>query len=60
MQVEIKNGNLIITLPLNSSPSLSSTGKTLICAGTGGFVRSTAQINGKPVSVSVNAVIPNK
>jgi hypothetical protein len=60
MNTEIKNNNVIITLPLNPAPSLSSTGKTFIIAGTGGFVRTTAIVNGKPVSISVNVTIPAK
>lgn len=56
MNVEIKNGSLVITLPLQP-PSASKSGKTLIVAGTGGFVKTQAEVNGKKVSIAVNAVI---
>jgi hypothetical protein len=56
MQTEIKNGNLIITMPLGE-PRLSSTGKSSIVASTGGFVKTDQKTNGRPLSVSVNAII---
>jgi hypothetical protein len=54
----IENGKLIIELPLAPAPKLSSTGKTFVVAGTGGFAKTEAVIGGKPVSISVNATIP--
>ena len=57
MKVEVKDKELIITLPLFNPPRPSSTGKTLVVAGTGGFQASTAVLNGKPISISVNAVV---
>lgn len=59
MQVTIKNGVMTITFPLGD-PRPSSSGKTTIVASTGGFAVTTAQVNGKPVSISLNATIPNK
>ena len=53
---EIKDNNLVITIPLQK-PELSSTGKTYIVASTRGFAHTTAVVDGKPVSVSVNAYI---
>lgn len=49
MQAEVKNGNLIITLPI--APRPSKTGKSLIVAHT------VAVHDGKPISVSVNAIV---
>ncbi|HEU4344087.1 MAG TPA: hypothetical protein VFU31_21235 [Candidatus Binatia bacterium] len=57
MQAEVKNGNLIITLPI--SPRPSKTGKTIVVAGTAGFAQTLATHDGKQISVSVNATIPN-
>lgn len=54
----IENGMLIIEIPLSPSPKPSSTGKTYVVAGTGGFAKTDAVIGGKPVSISVNATIP--
>lgn len=57
MQVEIKNKHLVITLPLIDPPRSSKSGKTLLVASTGGFVKSTAKVAGSDVSVAVNATI---
>ncbi len=54
----IQNGKLVIELPLASTPRLSSTGKTFVVAGTGGFAKTDASVGGKPISISVNAIIP--
>lgn len=56
MKVEIKNGKLIIEIDTHQ-PTPSASGKTLVIASTNGFQVTTAQIDGKPVSVSVNAFI---
>jgi hypothetical protein len=58
MSTTIENGQLVIRLPLASEPRPSSTGKTFVIAGTGGFAKTGATIGGKPVSISVNATIP--
>lgn len=57
MKTEVKDSKLIITLDLTKA-QLSKSGKTYIVAGTGGFTKTDAQIDGKPVSISVNAIIP--
>lgn len=56
MSAEIKNGNLVITLPLQT-PTMSKTGKSLIVAGTNGFAVTNARVNNTPVKISVNAII---
>jgi len=56
MDVQVVNGNLVITLPLQK-PALSKSGKSAIVAGTGGFAASTAQVDGKVIHVSVNAIV---
>lgn len=57
MKTEVKDGNLIITMPL-TAPRPSKSGKTLIVASTSGFVGTEATVDGKSISVSINAVIP--
>ena len=57
MKVEIKDGFLIITLPLNSMPAPSASGKTLVVASSHGNKDTTAVMQGKPVVVGVNAYI---
>lgn len=59
MKAEIKGNTLIITLPLQE-PKASSSGKTMIIAGTGGFAATDVQHKGKAVKISVNAIIDSK
>lgn len=56
MTAEIKNGNLIITLPLET-PTPSGTGKTLVVASTHGNAKTSVLVDGKPVTIGVNAYI---
>ena len=56
MKVEIIGKDLVITLPLRA-PELSKSGKTLIVATSAGLVQTAAQVEGKPVTVGVNAFI---
>ena len=59
MNVEIKNGELIIKIQMQE-PRPSASGKTLVVATTSGNIVTTAQVNGKPVIVGLNAYIkPN-
>lgn len=57
MKAEIKDGNLILTLPLNPTPVRSASGKTLVVASTHGNQATTAQVAGKPVVIGCNAYI---
>jgi hypothetical protein len=57
MLAEIKNGNLIITIPVAETPSPSKSGKTLIVATTNGNKSTAARVQGKPVTVGLNAWI---
>ena len=56
MKVEIKDGNLNITIPLQA-PKPSASGKTLVVATTSGNVKTAATINGKAVTIGLNAYI---
>ena len=56
MKAEIKDGQLIITIPIND-PRPSASGKTLVVATSGGNQATAAVVNGKPVIVGVNAYI---
>lgn len=53
MQAEIKDGQLIIKLPI--SPRASKSGKSKVIASTGGNLPTTLVFEGKPVIVGVNA-----
>jgi len=57
MKTEIHEGCLIITIPLELEPTLSSTGKTRIIASTRGARNTNTTFQGKPVLVAVNAMI---
>ena len=57
METTIEKNMLVIKIPL-TTPTPSKSGKTLIVATTGGFVSTTAQAAGKPISLSINATIP--
>ena len=54
VQAEIKNKNLVLTIPLNA-PRPSSTGKTLLVATTKGSQRTTLELEGNRVYVVANA-----
>ena len=57
MKVSIEKEELVIRLPLNQPPVLSSTGKTLVVASTCGNQRTDAVIDDQNVIVGVNAYI---
>ncbi len=59
MQVVEKDGNIIITIPKNVKPVLSSTGKTLIVASSHGFIPTSLQVDSLPVSAMVNLTVKN-
>ena len=56
MKVEIKGKELIITLDLQE-PTPSASGKTLVVASTRGNVKTDVLVNGKPITIGVNAYI---
>ena len=56
MKVEIKGKQLIITMDMQT-PAPSSSGKTLVVASSHGNVQTSAEVDGKPVTVGVNAYI---
>jgi len=53
---EIKGKTLVITLDLQA-PAPSASGKTLVVASSHGNVATTAVVDGKPVTVGVNAYV---
>ena len=57
MKATIENGELIIRLPLNKTPVLSSSGKTLVVATSHGNQKTDAVINDQLVIIGVNAYI---
>lgn len=57
VQAVIEGNELVIRLPLNPTPVLSATGKTLVVASSHGNQETAAQVNGQPVVGGVNAYI---
>ena len=57
METTLENGILTIQIPVNDPPRPSSSGKTLIVATSGGNQPTTATVNGKPVTIGLNAYI---
>ena len=56
MKVEIKDNKLYIEIDLQT-PTPSSSGKTLVVASTRGNTVTDAMIDGKPVTIGLNAYI---
>lgn len=55
MQVEITDTEIVITLPISKRPSKS--GKTTIIASSNGNIATGTIVDGKPLTVGVNAYI---
>ena len=55
---KIEGNKLIITADLET-PTPSKSGKTLVVCSTRGNVRTDVLIDGKPVTIGLNAYIPN-
>jgi len=53
IKFEVKNGNLVITCPINGGVP-SRTGKSLVVATTNGFV----DVPGSDIRVNLNAIKP--
>jgi hypothetical protein len=56
LQVEIKDNKLATEIDLEE-PKPSASGKTLVVASTRGNVVTTAEVDGKPVIIRLNAYI---
>jgi len=56
MQVEIRDNKLCIEIDLEK-PTRSASGKTLVVASTRGNVVTTTEVDGKPISIGLNAYI---
>lgn len=56
VQATIKDNILTISIPLQA-PRPSASGKTLVVASSGGNVTTTATVDGKPVTIGLNAYI---
>lgn len=57
MQAKIENGKLIIEIPVESAPAPSASGKTLVVASTRGNLKTSVMVQGKPLTIGLNAYI---
>ena len=57
LNATIEGKELVIRVPLNATPVLSTSGKTLVVASSHGNQQTEARVNGQPVIVGVNAYI---
>jgi len=56
MKVEIKDGKLIVTMTM-TEPTPSASGKTLSVASSKGNKVTEAMVDGKPITIGLNAYI---
>jgi len=56
MKVEAKGNKLVIEMDLEK-PTISKSGKTLVVASSRGNVKTAATVDGKPITIGVNAYI---
>ena len=56
MKVEVKDGQLVISIPMQQ-PAPSASGKTLVVASTHGNIKTSAMVDGKPITIGLNAYI---
>ncbi len=57
LKVTIEGNELVIRVPMNATPVVSSSGKTLVVASSHGNQKTEATINGQQVIVGVNAYV---
>ena len=59
METKVENGYLIIKIKLET-PTPSASGKTMVVASTHGNIKTAAEINGKQITIGLNAYYSNK
>jgi hypothetical protein len=57
MVARIEGKKLIVEIDLNEQPTRSASGKTLVVASSHGNMVTAATVNGKPVTIGLNAYI---
>jgi hypothetical protein len=57
MYVAVENDELVIRIPLLPEPTRSKSGKTMLVATSGGNIVTKAEVNGKAITVGLNAYI---
>lgn len=59
VSIDEKANELVIRMPLQT-PTPSASGKTMVVATTRGNLRTDAKVNGKELTIGVNAYYSNK
>ena len=57
IEAKLTGKKLTITVDINSTPTLSSTGKSLVVASSHGNQATAIMVQGKPVMIGLNAFI---
>lgn len=57
VECKIEGKTLVVRIPLNEPPQPSATGKTLVVASTHGNQVTAATVNGKAITLGLNAYI---
>jgi hypothetical protein len=57
MKVKIEDGKMIIEIEMMNPPTISASGKTLVVASTRGNVVTSEMVDGKPVTIGLNAYV---
>lgn len=57
MKATIEGHELVIRIEMNEQPTPSATGKTLVVASSHGNQPTNATVNGKPITIGVNAYV---
>jgi len=57
MKASIKDGILTISIEINKELKPSASGKTLVVASSGGNIATSCEVNGKAVTIGLNAYI---
>jgi hypothetical protein len=57
MKVTIENGILKIEIETSNPPERSASGKSLVVASTRGNMRTAVMVDGKPLTIGLNAYI---
>lgn len=60
MKVTVKNNKLTIEIDMNTLPEPSATGKTMVVASSHGNIQTDVMVEGKPLTVGLNAYIRAK
>jgi hypothetical protein len=58
MNVKIENGELVIRIKMKDPPRPSKSGKTLLVATSGGIAKTDVTVDGKQLSIGLNAFVP--